>query len=179
VPRRATLCHIEFLPRRSIFGGWPSRCNTLQHTATHCNTLQRTATHCSILQHTAAHCNTLQHTARYCTMGWLRLAGSLKLQVSFAEYHLFYRALLQKRHIILRSLLFEATLFTATHCDTMQHTATRCSTLQHTATHCNTLQRTASHCNTLQHTAALCSTLQHTAAHCSTQQDTALWGGFD
>jgi len=30
-------------------------------------------------------------------MGWLRLVGSLKLQVSFAEYRLFYRALLQKR----------------------------------------------------------------------------------
>jgi len=31
-------------------------------------------------------------------MGWLRLVGSLKLQVSFAEHRLFYRALLQKRH---------------------------------------------------------------------------------
>ena len=41
-------------------------------------------------------------------MGWLRLAGSLKSQVSFAEYSLFYRALLQKRHIILRSLLIVA-----------------------------------------------------------------------
>jgi len=30
-------------------------------------------------------------------MGWRRLVGSLKLQVSFAEYRLFYRALLQKR----------------------------------------------------------------------------------
>ena len=29
-------------------------------------------------------------------MGWLRLVGSLKLLVSFAEYRLFYRALLQK-----------------------------------------------------------------------------------
>jgi len=29
-------------------------------------------------------------------MGWLRLVGSLKLQVSFAEYHLFYRALFAK-----------------------------------------------------------------------------------
>ena len=37
-------------------------------------------------------------------MGWLRLVGSLKLQVSFAEYHLFYRALLQKRPILWRSL---------------------------------------------------------------------------
>jgi len=31
-------------------------------------------------------------------MGWLRLVGSLKLLLSFPEYRLFYRALLQKRH---------------------------------------------------------------------------------
>jgi len=42
-------------------------------------------------------------------MGWLRLVGSLKLQVSFAEHRLFYRALLQKRHWLLRSLLIVAT----------------------------------------------------------------------
>ena len=42
-------------------------------------------------------------------MGWLRLVGSLKLQVSFTEYRLFYKALLQKRPIILRSLLIVAT----------------------------------------------------------------------
>jgi len=42
-------------------------------------------------------------------MGWLRLVGSLKLYVSFAEYHLFYRAFLRKRPIILRSLLIVAT----------------------------------------------------------------------
>ena len=42
-------------------------------------------------------------------MGWLRLVGSLKLQVSFAEYSLFYRALLQKRPTIWRSLLIVAT----------------------------------------------------------------------
>jgi len=42
-------------------------------------------------------------------MGWLRLVGSLKLQVSFAEYSLFYRALLQKRPIILKALLIVAT----------------------------------------------------------------------
>ena len=29
-------------------------------------------------------------------MRWLRLVGSLKLYVSFAEYHLFYRTLLQR-----------------------------------------------------------------------------------
>jgi len=43
------------------------------------------------------------------SMGWLRLVGSLKLQVPFAEYRLFYRALLQKRPMILRSLLIIAT----------------------------------------------------------------------
>jgi len=42
-------------------------------------------------------------------MGWLRLVGSLKLYVSSAEYRLFCRALLQKRPVILRSLLVEAT----------------------------------------------------------------------
>jgi len=41
----------------------------------------------------------------YIDMGWLRLVGSIKLQVSFAEYRLFYRALLQKRPIILSILL--------------------------------------------------------------------------
>ena len=45
------------------------------------------------------------HTA----MGWLRLVGSLKLYVSFAEYRLFYRAFLQKRPMIIRSLLVVAT----------------------------------------------------------------------
>ena len=40
-----------------------------------------------------------------CSMRWLPLVGSFKLQVSFAEYRLFYRALLQKRPILLRSLL--------------------------------------------------------------------------
>jgi len=42
-------------------------------------------------------------------MGWLRLVGSLKLWVFFAEYSLFKRALMQKRPIILRSLLIVAT----------------------------------------------------------------------
>jgi len=42
-------------------------------------------------------------------MGWLRLVGSLKSHVSFAEYRLFYRALLRKRPVILKSLLIVAT----------------------------------------------------------------------
>ena len=48
------------------------------------------------------------------SMWWLRLVGSLKLQVSFAEYRLFYRAILQKRPIILRSLLVAATPYVYT-----------------------------------------------------------------
>jgi len=41
-------------------------------------------------------------------MGWLRIVGSLR--VSFAEYLLFCRAVLQKRPTILRSQLIVATL---------------------------------------------------------------------
>jgi len=42
-------------------------------------------------------------------MGWLRSVGSIKLKVSFAEYRLFYRTLLQKRPIVFSILLTEAT----------------------------------------------------------------------
>ena len=42
-------------------------------------------------------------------MGWLRLVGSLKLYVSLENIGLFCRALLQKRPILLRSLLMVAT----------------------------------------------------------------------
>ena len=42
-------------------------------------------------------------------MGWLWLVGSFKLHVSFAEYSLVYRARLQKRPVILRSLRIVAT----------------------------------------------------------------------
>jgi len=44
-------------------------------------------------------------------MGWLRLVGSLKLQVSFAKEPYKKDYLLQKRHVILRSLLIVATLY--------------------------------------------------------------------
>jgi len=41
--------------------------------------------------------------------------GSIKLYVSFAEYSLFYRVLLQKRPIILSILLTKATPYMHTH----------------------------------------------------------------
>jgi len=42
-------------------------------------------------------------------VGWLRLVSSFKIQVSFAEYSLFHRALWQKRPMFLGSLLIVAT----------------------------------------------------------------------
>jgi len=54
--------------------------------------------------------------ALHVDMGWLRLVGSLKLQVSFAEYRLFYRALLQKRPIILSLRNWRYTLIRVTLC---------------------------------------------------------------
>jgi len=45
----------------------------------------------------------------YVSMGWLRLVGLIQLQVTFAEYRLVYRALLQKRPINLSILLAKAT----------------------------------------------------------------------
>ena len=123
-------------------------------------------------------------------MGWLRLVGCLKIQVSSQNTGLFCTALLQKRPIFLSILLIVAIPYalkclklgfvvvalqhTATHCDTLQHTATHCKrdsfirdagmyneSSQHTATHCNTLQHTATHCNTLRHATTCCNTLRH------------------
>jgi len=69
-------------------------------------------THCSHTIHLNPHCSHPIHL-NPCIfwvriMVWLRLVGSLRLQVSFAEHRLFYRALLQKKPIILRSLLIVA-----------------------------------------------------------------------
>jgi len=49
--------------------------------------------------------NSLEIRSATCTsdMGWLQLVASIKLQVSFAEYSLFYGALLQTRPTICRS----------------------------------------------------------------------------
>ena len=57
-------------------------------------------------------------------MGWLRSVGSIKLQVSFAEYCLFYMALLQNRPIIISILLAEATPYQQ--CESTFHGQSRC-----------------------------------------------------
>jgi len=80
------------------------------YTHTHIHTHTHTRTHTHIHTHT----HILQHTLTYSTyisIKWLRLVGSLKWYVSFAEYSPFYRALLQKRTVILRSLLIVATQY--------------------------------------------------------------------
>jgi len=86
-------------------------------------------------------------------MGWLRLAGSLKLCL-FCK-----RALCKRRYSAKETCnlneptnrspppisLYAGSMFffcASMFCE-YAHTATHCSTLQHTATHCNTLQHTA------------------------------------
>jgi len=61
-----------------------------------------------------AHLNDSCHTygrvmSHICIMGWLRLVGCLKIQVSLQNTGLFCRALLQKRPIFLSILLIVAT----------------------------------------------------------------------
>ena len=107
-------------------------------------------------------------------IGWLRLVGSLKLWVSFAENCLFYRALLQKRPLILRSLLVIATLYnrhtqhiyTHTHAQTHKHTHTHTHTHKSRAhTHTHTLSLSLTHKRTNTHTHTHIHTHTHTNAH--------------
>ena len=76
------------------------------YTHTHIHTCARTHTHVHTYTYIHIHTYTHTHTHTFSAdnvdagMGWLRLVGSIKLQVSFAEYSLFYMSLLQKRHII-------------------------------------------------------------------------------
>ena len=81
----------------------------LQCVAGCCNWLQWVAVGCSVLQCVVDVCRRVLHV-----MGLLQLVGSIKSQVSFAEYSLFYRALLHKRTIILSILLTEATPYSPT-----------------------------------------------------------------
>jgi len=73
-----------------------------------------------------------EYTSTCTDMGWPQLVGSLKLQVFFAEYSLFYRALLQKRPIISRSLLIIAAQYSIS---VFTHTQTHVYTNTHIHTH--------------------------------------------
>ena len=136
-------------------------------------------------------------------MGWLRLVGSLKRQVSFAKEPYKRDYILQKRLIILESLLIVATPYqTLFHMTivilrdrekkylpkTIDKNMERrkkfeiwigwkqsSNTEKHTATHRITLQHTATYCNTL-NSLQNPAPLQHTAIHCNTLQYTATHG---
>jgi len=94
-------------------------CYELQRTATHCNTLiywsllwfHRVVSYsfiyfCYELQHTLQHTHFLQYTHLLSSTLIHRVTSYARTS---AEYSLFHRALLQKRPIILRSLLIVAT----------------------------------------------------------------------
>ena len=81
------------------------------------------------------------HVQLHEDMGWLRLVGSLKSYVSFAENSLFYGALLQKRPMILESLLSVGASYWLSHlgespvpyecvcvCDILTHVNESCHT---------------------------------------------------
>ena len=89
--------------------------HVLQHTATRCNTLQHAATQ-YIQRYVYIHICVYTHVhiihMLSCVVVIRRMAHKAhtvmcKLYVSCAEYRLFYRALLQKRPIFLRSLPVE------------------------------------------------------------------------
>ena len=67
--------------------------------------------HTSPLTHVTASCTHVSYTYTDVTlgMGWLRLVGSLKLYVCFAKEPYKREDILQKKNIILRSLLIVAT----------------------------------------------------------------------
>ena len=92
-------------------------CSVLQCVVVCCSVLKCVAVCCSVLQCAAVCCSVLQCvavrrsvfvTTIWSDMGWLRLVGSLKLQVSFAKEPYKRDDILQKRPIILRSLLIVA-----------------------------------------------------------------------
>ena len=65
-------------------------------------------------------------------MGWLRLVGSSKLEVSFAKEPYKKDYILQKRPMILRSLLIVATPYTYTRVyRTFAHHTTHLTILSH------------------------------------------------
>ena len=125
-------------------------------------------------------------------MGWLRLVGSLKPYISFAEYSLFYRALLQKRPMLWRSLLIAATPYSSCDvcvCWNTQHEQTLilhsifwilditrkcgaacCDTFECVVVCCSVLQCVAVCCSALQCVVVCCSVLRCVAACCSVLQ---------
>ena len=157
--------------RRCHTGVTATRCNTLQHTATHtcsCSKLLSTkpwgdtATRCNTLQHASTHCNTLQHTPAHAATSWRRShTGDTATSCNTLQHtatHCNTHLLIKKGSKLLATKPYWR------HCNTLQHAATRCNHLQHTPSHATSCWRrshtgdTTTHCNTLQHTATHCNT---------------------
>ena len=89
-----------------------------------------------------------------------------------AEYSLFYRALLQKRPIILRSLLIAHTQMHAvalSHAHANTHTQTHTCKHSLTQAHIHTHTHTFTHTSTHSHTHTHIHSHKHTVTHTSTQ----------
>jgi len=94
-------------------------CNTLHHTAPHHTQVPTATQNNALVSHElrVCTCYTNQTTIqsyilshnRLLSVGWVRLVGSLKLLVSFAKEPYQRDDILQKRPVILRSLLIVAT----------------------------------------------------------------------
>ena len=113
---------------------------------------------------------TLAQLSNFVCRGFLRLVGSFKSQVSFAKYRLFYRALLQKRPMILRSLLIVATPLLVGSLHTKNKTLSRTHIKSRSAVCCSVLQCVAVCCSVLQCAAVCCSVLRCVAVCCSVSQ---------
>ena len=120
----------------------------LQHTTTYssrCNTLQHTATH-QLLQ--------VRDTA---ATGWRRVTGCLIFIGYFSQKSPIIGGSFAKNDWQLKAcyessppcthlrLLCRCSCLNAVHCKTLHHIATHCTSLHHTAPHCTTLQHTATH----------------------------------
>ena len=114
-------------------------------------------------------------------MGWLRLVGSLKLQVSFAKERYKRDDILQKRLVILRSLLIGTTTYPADISEFTLALLLKNSNSLRRFEKVNGLFATPSRKTQLTHLVSVrewcmcafrlvnyCNTLRHTATHCST-----------
>jgi len=115
---------------------------TMEHTATRCNTLQHAATHPTHSGHynaqtrtwpvelrTVTHCHILQHTATYCN----------------TLYTLHVQAIILHKHELDSSRF--TMQHTATHYNPLHHAVSRCTTLQHAAIRYNIPKTSGpSHC---------------------------------
>ena len=93
--------HIQYMRVQSKPTGWPRPIACLRSQVIF---RKRATNHRALLRKITCKDQASYGSSPPC-MGSLQFVGSLKSLVSFAEHRLFYMALLQKRPIILRSLL--------------------------------------------------------------------------